>query len=141
LQLGSASFLAHYVYAMEQYHLTAHGDMYGRLQGAQADEIRDELDKSIALMPDFAPAHELLGFFEMVQGDDLAASEQQLNAALQLEPENGSYLFTLAQVQLRDHDPDDARRTVQPLLLPNADAHLRTAAEDLIQKINANEGQ
>jgi len=137
LQLGSDSFLAHYIYAQEKYHLTAQGNMYGRLEGDQADEIRDELDKSIRLMPSFAPAHELLGFFDMVQGDDLATAEQQLNDAIQLEPENGSYLFTLAQAEVRDHDNDDARRTVQPLLLPNADAQLRADAQDLMQKINA----
>ncbi len=141
LQLGSTSFLAHYIYAQEKYHLTAHGDLYGPLQGAQAEEIRNHLQKSVALMPNFAPAHELLGFFEMVQGDDLASAEQQLNDAIQLEPENASYLFTLAQAELRDHDPADARRTVQPLLLPNADAQLRSAAQDLLQKINAGEAQ
>jgi tetratricopeptide (TPR) repeat protein len=141
LELGSTSFLAHYIYAQEKYHLTAHGDLYGPLQGDQADLIRGELDKSIRLMPNFAPAHELLGFFEMVQGDDLASAEQQLNDAIQLEPENGSYLFTLAQAEVHDHDLDGARRTVQPLLLPNADAHLRADAQDLIQKISASEAQ
>jgi tetratricopeptide (TPR) repeat protein len=141
LQLGSTSFLAHYIYAEEKYHLTAHGDMYGRLDGAEAEEISDELDKSIRLMPVFAPAHELLGFFEMVQGEDLASAEQQLNAALQLEPENGSYVFTLAQAQVRDHDIADARRNVQSLLLPNTDAKLRADAQDLLQRINAMESQ
>jgi len=77
----------------------------------------------------------------MVQGDDLALAEQQLNYAIQLEPENGSNLFTLAQVEVRNHDFDDARRTIQPLLLPNADARLRTAALDLMQKIAASEAQ
>ncbi len=138
MQMGSTSFLAHYIYAQEKYHLTAQGgDMFGPLHGDQAGEIRDELGKSIALMPDFAPAHELLGFFEMVQGDNLVDAERQLNYAIQLEPENASYRFTLAQAQLRDHDPDDARRTIQPLLLPNTDAKLHAAALDLIQQINS----
>lgn len=138
LQLGSTSFLTYYIYAQEKYHLTAHGTMYGPLSGNQAGQIRDELDKSIALMPDFAPAHELLGFFEMVQGEDIAAAEQQLNAAIELEPENPSYLYTLAQAQLRARDPEDARRTIQPLLLPNADPKLRSAALEMMQKLNSN---
>ncbi|MGH7941004.1 MAG: tetratricopeptide repeat protein [Limisphaerales bacterium] len=137
LQLDSTSFLTHYIYAKEKYHLTAHGDMYGPVSGDLAAEIRDELGKSIALMPDFAPAHELLGFFQMVQGDDIAPAEQQLNYALQLEPENPSYLFTLAQAQLRARDPGDARRTLQPLLLPNADAKLHAAALAMMQRINS----
>lgn len=134
--LGSDSFLAHYIYAREKYSLTARGEMYGPIPGDQAAEIRDELGKSIELMPDFAPAHELLGFFEMVQGDGIASAEQQLNAAIQLEPENPSYLFTLAQAQVRARDPDDARRTLQPLLLPNADAKLHAAAVEMMQQLN-----
>jgi Flp pilus assembly protein TadD len=89
-------------------------------------------------MPDFGPAHELLGFFEMVQGDNLALAEQHLQRAIQLEPENPSYLFSLAQVQLRNHDTDAVRRTLQPLLLPNADAKLRAHAEEMIQGITRN---
>jgi thioredoxin-like negative regulator of GroEL len=72
----------------------------------------------------------------MVQGNDLAAAEQQLTLAIQLEPENPFYLFTLAQAQLRDRDPDDARRTLAPLLLPNVDAKLRAHAQELAQQID-----
>ena len=138
LHLGSDSFLAHYIYAQEKYHMTANGnDMYAPLHGDLAIEIQSELEKSIILMPNFAPAHELLGFFEMVQGKDLAAAEQQLTAAIQLEPENPSYQFTLAQAQVRDRDTDDARRTLAPLLLPNVDAKLRASAQELAQQINS----
>ena len=136
LQLGSTSFLTHYTYAREKYHLTARGDSYGPLSGDLAAEIRNELEKSIALMPNFAPAHELLGFYEMVQGDDIASAEQQLTDAIELEPENPSYLFTLAQAQIRARDPDAARRTIQPLLLPTADAKLHAAALEMVQQIN-----
>ena len=141
LQRGSTSFLAHYIYAQEKYHLTASGDMYGPIHGDEAGEILEELNKSINLMPNFAPAHELLGFFEMVQGNDLVLAEQQLQYAISLEPENPSYVFTLAQVQLRNHDLDSARRTLQPLLLPNVDAKLRASAQELAQQINKSDGQ
>lgn len=137
LRLGSTSFLAHFVYAQEKYRLTSDGHGgYERLPDDQAAEIREELEKSIALMPDFAPAHELLGFFEMVQGDGLAAAEQQMDEAIELAPENPSYLFTLAEAQLRDREPEAARKTLAPLLFPNADARLHSAALELIQEMN-----
>jgi tetratricopeptide (TPR) repeat protein len=137
LQRGSSSFLAHYIYAQEKYHLTAHGgDMYSPVPGDLAGEIRGELNKSLELMPNFAPSHELLGFFEMVQGDNLALAEEQLNDAISLEPENSSYVFTLAQVQVRNRESDAARRTLQPLLRPNVDAKLRADAQELAQQIN-----
>jgi tetratricopeptide (TPR) repeat protein len=131
---GSASFLAHYAYAQEKYHLTAHGgDEYTHLPDDQAELIRGQLDTSIALQPDYAPARELLGFFDMVQGNDLTLAEQQLNFALQLEPENPSYIFTMAQAQLHARDPVAARKTLQPLLLPNADPKIHSAALDMLR--------
>jgi len=139
LQRGSTSFLAYYVHAREKYRLTADAqDRYAPLKNEAAAEIRGELRKSLALMPDFGPAHELLGFFEMVQGENLALAEQHLQRAIQLEPENPSYLFSLAQVQLRNRNLDAARDTLQPLLLSNVDAKLRAHAEEMIQGIARN---
>jgi len=137
LARGSTSFLAYYIYAREQYRRTADSEnRYAPLKPEAAAEIRSELQKSIALMPDFGPAHEMLGFFEMVQGDNLALAEQHLQRAIQLESERPAYLFSLAQVQLRSHNPDAARRTLAPLLLPNVDAKLRGQAEEMIQGID-----
>jgi len=139
LSRGSTSFLAHYIYAEEKYRRTADSrDRYVRLKNDEAAEIRDELQKSITLMPSFGPAHELLGFFEMVQGDSLATAEQQLQLAVQLEPEKPAYLFSLAQAQLRNRNADAARHTLEPLLLPNADAKLREQAGELIKEIGQN---
>lgn len=140
LQHGSTSFLAYYFAAREQYRLTADAeDRYAPLKGPAAAEIRGELQKSLTLMPDFGPAHELLGFFEMVQGDNLALAEEHLNRAIQLEPENSSYLFSLAQVQWRNHNLDAARRTLAPLLRPNVDAVLRAHAEEMVRGIDRNQ--
>jgi thioredoxin-like negative regulator of GroEL len=87
-------------------------------------------------MPTFGPAHELLGFFELVQADDLPAAEQQLDRAIQLEPENQWYLISLAQVQLRSHNLAGARRTLEPLRIATADAKLRERAEEEITEID-----
>jgi hypothetical protein len=56
--------------------------------------------------------------------------------AIQLEPEDLSYLLSLAQVQWRMKDPGAARRTLEPLLLPNAGADLRAHAREITQEIN-----
>jgi tetratricopeptide (TPR) repeat protein len=137
LARGSTSFLAHYMYATEQYRLTADSqERYSRLKDEPAEAIRSELQKSIALMPNFGPAHELLGFFEMAQGENLAVAEQQLQLAIQLEPENPSYLFSLAEAQLRNREPDAARHSLQPLLLPYVDPKLRANAKELMQEID-----
>ncbi len=133
LQRGSLSFLAHYMYAREMYQFTAKlPDKYSALDKEPADTIRSELQKSVALMPDFGPAQHLLGFFEMVQGENLSAAEQHLQRAIQLEPENPSYLLSLAQVELRRNDLNAARRTLEGLRARYVDPQLRAAAEGLL---------
>ena len=108
---------------------------YGDFESTEYRHLREELQKSLSLMPDFGPAQELMGFFEMVQGDHLTVAEQYLQRAILLEPENPSYLFSLAQLQLRNHNADAARRTLQPLLLPNVDPKLHAQADEMIQEI------
>jgi tetratricopeptide (TPR) repeat protein len=138
MRRGQVSFLAHYVYAREKYALTSPSpDHFSRLGKEQATEIRSELQKSLALMPDFGPAHDLLGFFDMVQGEDLAGAEQHLAKAVQLEPENQGYQLSLAQVQLARNDPSAARRTLASLRLPNVDARVRAHAEEMLRQLDA----
>ena len=135
MQLGPLNFLGHYTYAREKYLLTGSGPNLHPLEKAPAAEIRAELQKSLALMPDFGPAHHLLGFFEMVQGEDLPAAEKHIQRAIQLEPENQSYLLTLAQAQLASRDPAAARRTLEPLCLPYVEPQVRAHAEEMIKTL------
>ena len=135
---GSGNFLVYYLYAKDKYHATADAEgRQARLDDATAGEIRQALQRSLALMPNFAPAHELLGFFEMVQGDDLAAAGQQLQYAIQLAPDNQSYLITLAQLEIHQQNPEAARQTLQTLLRPNVAEELRTVAQKLLAEINS----
>jgi tetratricopeptide (TPR) repeat protein len=130
----SASFLTHYLYAREKYRLTEQPpDTYSRLLGPEAAEIRAELGYALELMPTFAPGHHLLGFFEFVQGEDLAAARQHLQRAVELEPENQSYVLTLAQAEL--DDAEQAWRTLAPLRLPYVEARVRAQAEAMLKQI------
>jgi tetratricopeptide (TPR) repeat protein len=138
LQHGSKSFLAYYTCAREQLRLLASSpDAYTRLAPDVAAEIRGRLEKSLKLMPDFGPAHQLLGFLEMLQCENLASAEQHLRRAIQLEPENESYSLTLARAQLLHDDLDGARRTLQLLRLPYVDPGIRTRAGELLDEMAA----
>jgi tetratricopeptide (TPR) repeat protein len=136
LQRGSNSFLAHYFYAWEKFRVVAdaQGDR-GSLPGETAAEIHGELLKSIVLMPNFGPSHELFGILEMAQGENLPLAEQHLQLAVQLEPDNPYYLLALADAQARNKDPEAARRTLTALFLPTVEAKLRAQAEELLQQI------
>jgi hypothetical protein len=136
IDLGSENYLVYYLYARERYRAMGDAqDRHTRLTGPPAAEIRGLLERAIRLMPDFAPAHELLGFFEMVQGDDLERAKAQLVLAMQLEPDNQSYLISLAQLLMRAGDAEAARRTLQPLLGPAAPADLRNSAQAILAQL------
>jgi len=136
LQRGSVSFLAHYVYAAQKFRLASgSADHFLPVKGEAANEIRSELQKSLSLMPNFGGAQHLLGVFELVQGENAAAAEKHLQRAIQLEPENLSYLLTLAQAQMLKNDVATARRTLEVLRRPYVNPGLRLHAGELLQEI------
>jgi len=136
LQRGSGSFLAHYLYAWETFHLAAEAQgERGSLPTKTAAGVHDELLKSIVLMPNFGPSHELFGILEVAQGGNLGLAVQHLQLAVQLEPENPYYLLALADAQARNKDAEAARHTLTALLLPTVEAKLRAQAEELLQQI------
>jgi Flp pilus assembly protein TadD len=140
MKLGPVSFLTHFTYARERFLLATSGPMMHPLDKGAAAEIRTELQKSLALMPDFGLAHYLLGFFELAQDGDLPAAEKEIRRAVQLEPENLSYPLILAQIQMARNDPAAARRTLDPLRLPYVPSTVRTHAEELLKTIGRPNG-
>jgi tetratricopeptide (TPR) repeat protein len=98
---GPMSFLAHYVNAEAQLQIAANSkESFSHLDPAAAARISVELQKSVTSMPDFGPAHYLLGCVQMVQGEDLAGAEKHLQRAIQLEPENKLYPHALADIEM-----------------------------------------
>ena len=137
IQLGSTSYLAHYYYAAETYRLTSKDNHeFTAVEEPLAGKIRSEFLKSIVLMPDFGPAHHLLGFFEAVQRTNLVSAEKHLEIAVQLEPDNPDYLLSLAQAQLARGDTAAASRTLELLLRPYIQSSLRAEAQKLLDKLS-----
>jgi Flp pilus assembly protein TadD len=142
IEHGSRSFVTHYLYARERLMQTAPTpDNYSRLGRDEAREIEKELEASLALMPDFGPAHHLLAFLELLQNESLAGADQHLRRAIELEPENSSYLLTLAQVQMAERKPVAARLTLQQLQYPYIDGKLRAQAKELLDNIASGKTQ
>ena len=136
LQHGSSSFLAYYIYAWQQFRLAADAQGgRGPLPAETMAEIHGELLKSLVLMPNYGPSHELFGILEMARGENLPLALQHLQLAVQLEPENPYYLLALADAQARNKDVEAARRTLAALLLPTVEAKLRIQAGQLLQQI------
>jgi tetratricopeptide (TPR) repeat protein len=134
---GSTSFLAYYACARERLILSAPAkDTYTRLDEAAAADLQHNLETCLKLMPEFGPAHHLLGFFELLQGEKLPDAASHLKKAIDLEPENPSYLLTLAQVQIAEHDAKSAAGTLELLRHPYIEDKLRDHAEELLKDIS-----
>jgi tetratricopeptide (TPR) repeat protein len=138
IKLNSGSFLTYYAFGREKLRQTRNpSDGYRKLEKAKAEEIRKALSKAITIMPDFGPAHHLLGFFEVIQREDLNNAETHLQKALELEPDNESYLLALAQAQLAKKDWVKARQTLEAASRPSAEEQVRTAARELLDRLDA----
>lgn len=140
IQRGSRSYLAHYLCAREQLLLEAPApDAFQRLPAPEGAQVREELETSLKLMPEFGPAQHLLGFFELLQNEDLSSAAQHLKEAMQLEPDNLAYILTLAELEMARSDSAGARRTLEQLCLPYVSAPLRTQAQQLLKAIGSGE--
>lgn len=138
IRLNSGSFLTYYFFGREKLRQNRNSsDGYRKLEKAKAEEIRKALTRAIAIMPDFGPAHHMLGFFEVVQREDLNSAETHLEKALELEPDNESYLLALAQAQVAKDDWVKARRTLEAACRPSADEKVRATARELLNRIDA----
>ena len=137
LNLGSTSYLAHYVFAFEKFGLATDDRGHQRQSDTNASaEIRAELEKSIKLMPTFAPSHGLLGLVDLMDGRDLVGAAKHLQKAVELDSANYWYQLQLGQAQYLSHDNDAARRTLQSLRMPYVEPRLRKSAEEILAAIN-----
>ena len=68
---------------------------------------------------------------------DLNAAETHLQKALELEPDNESYLLALAQAQWAKNDKAKARKTLEAACRPSADEKIRAAAHEMLNRIDA----
>lgn len=130
----SASFRVHYEYARALL-TTSDGLIVPRnLSPELLAKARTSLQRSIQLMPVFAPPHFLLAVVE--RDTDPNAAVRLFQKAVELDPDNKQYALALAQVQIRRQEFAPARQTLKPLLTPSTDAEVRRKAETLMKELD-----
>ena len=134
LAAAPQNHLAHYYYA---YALSREGmDETSRVTQYRAEvvgEMRASLRKAIELAPQFPESYHLLGFINLVSGENLEEALTLLRRALTLSPGRSDYAFMLAQVHLRREEFDVARQILEPLAQREADPQLRMQARELLR--------
>jgi FimV-like protein len=135
-EANSQNFLIHYYYA---YALSRGGmndaQVVTGYEPATAAKIREELNKAIALRPDYPESYNLLAFVNLVTETQLDESIAFLKRVLEMSPGRNTLLFTLAQVYMKKQDFKTAREILERLRENNGDQHLRQQAQSLLTQL------
>jgi tetratricopeptide (TPR) repeat protein len=124
-QLDSKDPRVHYYYALL---MAREGGFSG---GGDLSFMIKELETSISLDPGFADSYALLAFAQSTSGDP-AKAVTTMQKALAISPRNESYLFNLANLYLRNRQPDQAIAVLQSLRSssnPEVASHAEAALE------------
>jgi len=125
--------LAHYYYAET---LRREDMEQGRVVSPdRARAIAAPLRTVIALSPNFARAYYLLGYALSVSEDDLEEAARRLKMAISLTPPHRAAMLTLASVQMKMGEYDDARTTAQTVAnAPDTAEEIRKEARAIAEK-------
>jgi thioredoxin-like negative regulator of GroEL len=142
VEADDKNYLAHYQYAyvLSREALTETG-FATRYDKALADEIKEEVKKSIALNPNYAESYSLYAFVSAVRNEDVDESLEFIKKALAISPGNQKYLIREAELLLRKEDFSAARAIAQKIYETASDSQLRLYAQNTINLINSTEAQ
>ncbi len=137
VERGSKNYLTHFYYAQELYNESLTGTIR-ETQSEAYKTVVQALKTSISLMPTYAYSHALLAHLYMRDEGRLNLGVQEMRTALQLEPQQHEFRYTLAQMQMQALDFAGARKTLEPLLSLD-DAQRKKSAQHLITVIDEQE--
>jgi len=139
---NSQNYLTHYYYAFALSSLSM--NEYRTVSGYPDDTaatMRSELNKAIALKPDFVESYSLLGFINLVRNEQLDETIELLKKALDTARGNHRVLFMLAQLYIRKEKLAEARQLLSPIAQNSPDPELRKQAEALLEGVKHTEEQ
>jgi tetratricopeptide (TPR) repeat protein len=133
---NSQNYLIHYYYAfaLSRLGMNEH-QMISSYSAEEAELMRAELRKAIALKPDFTENYSLLAFVNLVRNEQLDESIVLLKRALSLSRASQRMLFMLAQLYMRKEDYVAARQLLQPIAHNNPDPEIRREALSLLDGV------
>lgn len=139
LQKAAASpqnYLIHYLYALVLSREGASPDgNVNEYSRENAAVMRDQLQRSIKLNPNYAPAYHLYALVDFVMDERLDEALEMVRKALQLAPSKSNYSFLLAQIHLRRSEPEAARAILERLTR-DSDQAIKRRAESLLESMS-----
>jgi FimV-like protein len=134
------SALVHYLhaYVLSRESLSADNRISG-YSAENAATMREQLQRSIKLDPNYAPASYLLALVDLVRNERLDEAVEMAQKARRLAPSKTSYALLLAQIYVQRSEPAAARQILEPLTR-DSDQSVRAEAQDLLQSLSENRG-
>lgn len=130
-QLESKDPRVHYYYAMLL-------SQQGMLDEEKSSQVKNELERAIALDPKLTDAYSLLGYTQALSGEP-EKGLATLRKAVELSPRNEHYLFNLATVCMVNHKLDDAIAIWRGLARSGDPQVASRASEQLAQAVDIKE--
>ena len=133
---NSQNYLAHYYYA---YTLSRTGpNSLPPVTGYQpevAAKIRQHLEKTIALRPDYPEPYNLLAFLTLATGEKINEVTESLKRVLAASPGRHDTAFMLAQLLLRKSEFKTARELLEQVKKSNAEEHVKQHSDTLLVQL------
>jgi Protein of unknown function (DUF1570) len=104
-----------------------------------ANKMRELLDKSIELKPDFAESYRLLAFVNVVNNEKLDESLALLKKGLSYQAGNEQYQLLIAQIYMRQEKFAEAKQLAESLIKNADEPSMRSNAQNLLKVIAQNE--
>jgi len=140
--LDDKNYLAHYrrAYFLSREGMTDYG-FVSNYTAAQAAQIRESLDKSIALNPNFPVSYKLYAFVNYVRSEAVDRAIEYLDRALKFAPGDQWTQMRVAELAMRKEDFGKARRIARKIYETAPDDNLRVYAKNTIYRIDSYESQ
>jgi len=135
VKLGSQDYQVYFELGRQRLEQAKSQGILEPLSESEAAQIRLPLQRAVTLMPACAPAHNRLGFLEMVQADDPDAAERHLHTAAQLEPDNCNYVLMYGRLLVRAGKADKARETLLEMTLLGSHPRCQAQANELLSRL------
>ncbi|MCW5969903.1 MAG: tetratricopeptide repeat protein [Blastocatellales bacterium] len=103
--------------------------------------MRGELRKAVELAPEYAEAHRLLAFVNLIANENLREAEALLRRAQTLAPGEAEYDYLLARALLQQERFSEAREALTSLVRGDVSPGLTARARELIAIIDQHESE
>jgi tetratricopeptide (TPR) repeat protein len=98
--------------------------------------MRAALNRAREINPNFADTYRLMAFINLVLNEELDEAVNLIKRAIALAPKREDFVYTLAQIQMRQKDYSGARRTAQALADGAVKSDVRGRAKWLLEVID-----